>query len=271
MAFVQSGNAKIHWRSQGKGTPVLLIMGHLYSSEMWYPLIPALAANHRVITLDNRGTGRSDTTSGVTIEQMAADALAVLDAAGEKQAHVYGVSMGGGIAGEFGMAYPDRALSVTLGCTMLKADRAGHGNQRAPWVYRLPRWLVRWMLRRAARPENYGSAAPQDAALRDLAVQARDRFTMKGVREQNLAITRYVTTRERARRALTMPVLVLHGDEDPLVDVKYGRELHEILPHSRYVEFAGAAHNYLVAAGDKATRAFIDFIEEADARRRVSA
>ena len=271
MPFVQSGAAKIHWRSEGKGTPVLLIMGHLYSSALWYPLVPELAKRHRVITFDNRGTGQSDRTGGVTIETLTADALAVLDAAGVKKAHVYGVSMGGGIAGELGMAHPDRCLSVTLGCTMLKMDRAGHGKQRAPWIYRMPRWLVRWMLRKASKPENYGSAAPRDAALKDLAIPARDRFTMKGVREQNRAITAYVTTRERAAQQLTMPVLVLHGDEDPLVDVKYGRELHEIVPHSRYVEFAGAGHNYLVAAGDKATRAFIDFIDEVDARQSASA
>jgi 3-oxoadipate enol-lactonase len=271
MPFVQSGDAKIHWEAQGSGTPVLLIMGHLYSSKLWYPLIPALARRHRVITFDNRGTGQSDTTGGVTIETLTADALAVLDAAGEQRAHVYGVSMGGAIAAEFGMVHPTRTLSATLGCTMLKTDRIGHGKQRARWIYRMPRWLVRWMLRRTFKPENYGSAAPRDAALHDMAVLMEDRFTMKGVREQNMAITKYVTNRERAREKLTMPVLVLHGDEDPLVDVKYGRELHEIVPHSRYVEFAGAGHNYLVAAGEKATRAFIDFIEEVDAKQPAAA
>jgi len=260
-----SNGAKIHWDVHGKGTPVLLIMGHLYSSKMWYPLLPELAKTHRVITFDNRGTGGSDTTSGVTLEQLAADALAVLDAAGEKQAHIYGVSMGGGIAGEFGMAYPERCLSVTLGCTMLKQTREGHGNMRAKWIYHLPRWLVLWMLRKTAKPENYGSAAPRDAALHDLAVLRADRFTMKGVREQSLAIHNYVTTAERARAKLTMPVLILHGDEDPLVDVKFGRKLHAILPGSEYVEFKGAAHNYLVAAGEKAIRAFIDFIDAVDA------
>lgn len=264
MPFVQSGDAQIHWEAQGRGPAVLLIMGHLYSSKMWYPLVPELAKRHRVITFDNRGTGESSTTSGVTIEQMAADALAVLNAAGEKTAHVYGVSMGGGIAGEFGMAYPARARSVTLGCTMLKTDRAGHGNGRAPWIYYMPRPVVRWMMRKGAKPESYGSAAPRAAALRDMAMLAKDVWTMKGVREQNLAITNYVTTRERARAKLTMPVLVLHGDEDQTVSVKYGRELHRIIPGSRYVEFKGAGHNYLVAAGEAATRAFIGFIDSVD-------
>jgi len=145
MTFVTSGNARIHWDAQGEGTPVLLIMGHLYGSQMWYPLLPDLMKRHRVITFDNRGTGDSDTTRGVTIEQMAADALAVLDAAGEPRAHVYGVSMGGGIAGEFAMTWPERCLSVTLGCTALKTPDLKRSGSRAPWVYHMPHWLVRLM------------------------------------------------------------------------------------------------------------------------------
>jgi 3-oxoadipate enol-lactonase len=271
MAFVQSGDARIHWQSEGKGTPVLLIMGHLYSSEMWYPLIPDLTKRHRVITLDNRGTGQSDTTSGVSIEQMAADALAVLDAAGEASAHVYGVSMGGGIAGEFAMAYPDRTRSVTLGCTLLKTSREKRGGSRGRWVYHMPLWLVRRMLRMLAKPEAYGSAAPAEAARHDMTVLAKDRFTMRGVREQNSAINNYITTAERAKERLTMPVLVLHGDEDQVVDVKGGRELHEIIPHSRIVIYPGAGHNYLVASGGKSNRDFIAFIEAIDAQQSVSA
>jgi len=265
MPFVNSNGAQIHWEAQGSGTPVLLMMGHLYSSKMWYPLIPELAKRHRVITFDNRGTGLSDTTGGVTMEQLAADALAVLDAAGEQAAHVYGVSMGGGTAYEFAMAYPERTLSATLGCTVLKTGDAERGKARVPWVYYVPRPLLRLLLRLTAKPAAYGSAAPAAAVAHDRAVLARDRWTVKGVREQNLAINGYTTTRERAQARMTMPVLVLHGDEDQLVPVEHGRELHAVLPHSELVVFPGAGHNFLVAAGEKATHAFTDFIERVDA------
>ncbi|MDH4745621.1 alpha/beta hydrolase [Sphingomonas sp. CBMAI 2297] len=265
MPFVQSNGARIHWEAQGSGTPVLLIMGHLYSSRMWYPLLPALTRHHRAIWFDNRGTGDSDTTPGVTIEQFAADALAVLEAAGERSAHVYGVSMGGGIAAEFAMAYPERTRSVTLGCTMLKTEKTRmRGAQKL--IYGLPRWLVRAMFKRA-KPEAYGSAAPREAALHDIGVLSRDRFTMAGVRAQVLAIAAYATTTERARDRMTMPVLVLHGDEDKAVPVEKGRELHAIIPGSRYVEFKGAGHNYLVADNAGSTAAFLDFVAAADRAR----
>jgi 3-oxoadipate enol-lactonase len=265
MPFVQSGDARIHWEAEGQGIPILLIMGHLYSARMWYPLMPAIADKYRVIRFDNRGTGESDTTGGVTVEQMAADALAVLDAAGEANAHVYGVSMGGGIAGEFGMAYPDRVRSLTLGCTMLKTETNRlSGVQKL--MYNLPRWMIRAVFKKA-KPEGYGTAAPCDRALRDIEVLSQDQFTMKGVREQARAIANYAASPERAAARLTMPVLVLHGDEDRLVPVEKGRALAATIPGSRYVEFKGAGHNYLVAAYEQSTAAFLDFIAAADRAR----
>lgn len=274
MPFVQSGNARIHYDVVGEGTPVLLIMGHLYSSVMWYPLVPELSKTHKVITFDNRGTGQSDTTSGVTVEQMTNDALNVLHAAGEISAHVYGVSMGGGIAGEFAMAYPEATRSVTLGCTLLKTEAGARKGGRAALVYYLPRWLVKWMFRTFAKPEGYGSKAPLEPALRDMKVLAADNFTMKGVREQAKAINDYATTHARAVEKMTMPVLVLHGDEDKAVDVKYGRESGALIPHAKTIIYEGAAHNYLVATGGEggqANRDFIEFINAVDAGQAKAA
>ena len=263
MPFVESGGARIHWEAEGSGTPVLLIMGHLYSSRMWYPLLPALTAKHRAIYFDNRGTGQSDTTRSATVQQFAADALAVLDAAGVQQAHVYGVSMGGGIAGEFAIRYPDRVKSLVLGCTMMKSADKPSGPRRARLIYYLPLWLVRALLGGRASPEAYGSAAPEEAARKDIEVLRGDRFTMAGVRAQAAAIANYVTTREAFER-LAMPTLVLHGDEDRAVDVKYGRELAEVIPNSRLVIFEGAGHNSLVAAGQASTDALLAFFDEVD-------
>jgi pimeloyl-ACP methyl ester carboxylesterase len=263
MPFAQSNGARIHWEAQGVGEPVLLIMGHLYSSRMWYPLLPALTEKRRAIFFDNRGTGQSDTTSSATIGQFADDALAVLDAAGVERAHVYGVSMGGGVAAEFAMRYPDRVRSLVLGCTMMNTAQGA----RAPWIvrllYRLPLGLVRPLLRSQMKPEAYGSAAPAEAVAKDMEVLAGDRFTMKGVRVQAAAIADYATTREAVAR-LAMPTLVLHGDEDRTVDVEHGREFAAAIPNSRLVVLKGAGHNYLVAAGEASTKALLAFFDEVE-------
>jgi 3-oxoadipate enol-lactonase len=262
MPFVTHDGARLHWNSQGSGTPVLLIMGHRYDSSMWYPLVPRLAERHRVITFDNRGTGRTDTTSDVTIEQLAADALAVLDAAGEEEAHVYGVSMGGAIAAELGMTRPERVLSLTLGCTMLKTETTSR-SLLVRAVYRLPAWLSRRLMHALSTSKSYGSSAPAAWVARDRAAMGDSAFTAKGVREQSKAIACYATTVERAAK-LAMPILILHGDEDSVVPVRHGRALATLLPRSSYREFSGAGHNYLVATGGGSNTAFVDFIDAVD-------
>jgi pimeloyl-ACP methyl ester carboxylesterase len=265
MPFVESAGARIHWEAQGQGTPVLLIMGHLYSARMWYPLLPALTEDHRAIYFDNRGTGESSTTSKVTVAEFARDALSVLDAAGVERAHVYGVSMGGGIAGEFAIRYPERTLSLILGCTMMKtAEKPG-----APWIarllYRLPHGLFRALLLSRMTVASYGSSAPADAVARDMQALAEEQFTMPGVAAQAAAIASYVASREAVGR-LGMPALVLHGDEDRAVDVKYGREFAAAIPDSRLTILNGAGHNYLVAAGPQSTAAVLEFLADVDRR-----
>src|SRR5579862_1111171 len=133
MPFAENHGVRIHWEEQGSGTPVVLVMGHRYSSVMWYPIIPALAAEHRVIWFDNRGTGESDMTRHATIGDFVDDTLAVMDAAGAQRAHIFGVSMGGGIVMELAIRHPERVISLIPGCTaIMTADKP-----RMPAVMRL--------------------------------------------------------------------------------------------------------------------------------------
>ena len=126
MPFVENQGARIYWDEQGSGVPVLLIMGLGYTSDMWYRVRPALSAEYGTIALDNRGVGRSDMPPGpYSMALMASDAAAVLNAAGVESAHVFGVSMGGMVAQEFALQFPQRVRSLILGCTAAgRTDRS---------------------------------------------------------------------------------------------------------------------------------------------------
>lgn len=267
MPFTTSNGARIHWGETGSGSPILLVMGHKLSSKLWYPAIPALAAEHRVIWFDNRGAGESDTTGKISVRTMADDAFAVLDAAGVDRAHIYGVSMGGVIVQEMALSRPERVRSLIVGCSgPLTADKP-----RAPkWMtmlFYLPPAILKLLTRRNAGIANngYGSVAPADAVAHDMAMSAADKFTVRGVAAQSHALADYCATPE-ALAGLTMPSLVIHGDEDGMVPVKWGQELAEILPDSRFVTIEGAGHNYLVANPEKSNGAVVDFLREAEAR-----
>ena len=121
MSYVRvSDGTRIHYRVTGRpgAPPILFIQGLGADKSGWGLQRMATAPWYRSIALDNRGAGRSDKPHGTySLEQMAEDAIAVLDHAGIETAHVVGASMGGAISQFVAVQYPERVRSVTLACT----------------------------------------------------------------------------------------------------------------------------------------------------------
>lgn len=265
MPFISNGGVRLHWEEGGQGTPILLIMGHRYSSAMWYPVFEGLGDRYRLIWFDNQGTGRSGARHRTSVAEMTSDALAVLDAAGVDSAHVYGVSMGGGIALEFGIRHPERTRSLILGCTMAKT----------PDIPPRPKWLIGLIYRLSPLLKGltskkykggYGDAAPDDRIARDRAMLNKDPFAMAGVIAQSHAIIDYSVTPE-AVAAVKIPALVLHGTQDQAVPYESGVKLSQMLPNARLVTFQDLGHNYFVGAADQANAEVDRFIQEVEAHR----
>jgi pimeloyl-ACP methyl ester carboxylesterase len=109
---------KIAWESQGEGAPVLLMHGLGYTREGWGPLRGLLAQRYRVLSYDNRGIGESEIPPGpYTVEELAADAVGVLDSALVERAHVIGASLGGFAAQVVASEWADRVDRLVLACT----------------------------------------------------------------------------------------------------------------------------------------------------------
>lgn len=266
MPFISNGGVRLHWEERGQGTPILLIMGHRYSAAMWYPIYEAFGDRYRLISFDNQGTGQSGARKRTSVAEMTEDALKVLDAAGVDSAHVFGVSMGGGLALEFGIRYPERTRSLILGCTMAKT----------PDIPPRPKWLISILyrlmplLKHIAKPAphkgGYGDAAPDDRIARDKAMLDKDPFDMGGVIAQSHAIIDYSVTPE-AVAAVTLPTLVMHGTQDLVVPYEAGKKLSEMLPNARLVTLQDAGHNYFVGAGDRVNAEIDAFIQTVEAER----
>jgi 3-oxoadipate enol-lactonase len=110
---------RVYFEESGTGEPLLLIYGNGADHRGWEVVRPDFAARHRVVVYDHRSTGQSDKPedpAGYTSRQFAGDAVAILDAAGIGRAHVYGVSMGGGIAQWVAIDHADRVGALVLGC-----------------------------------------------------------------------------------------------------------------------------------------------------------
>jgi len=122
MPFTASRGCRIHYRALGEGPAVVLVQGLGLSSRFWFDVPESLATDptrkRRVLAVDNRGTGLSDRPRGVwSMATMADDLAAVLDDAGEKDAIVVGISMGGMIAQHFALRHPTRARGLVLFAT----------------------------------------------------------------------------------------------------------------------------------------------------------
>lgn len=266
MPFIEKGGVRLHWDQRGSGVPILLIMGHRYSSAMWYPVFEALGDRYHLIHFDNQGTGQSGARADTTVEEMTSDAVAVLDAAGVETAHIYGVSMGGGIALEFGLRYPERTRSLILGCTMGKWPEFYGKRTWVHWlIYHLPSPILK-LLASKKYNRGYGDAAPEDKIQRDMAMLARDPFSRKGVWAQAKAISDY-SADEAAARALQIPALVLHGTQDLAVPYEQGVRLVNTLPNARMVTYPEAGHNYFIAYGEQANAEVDAFIQKVEADR----
>jgi len=116
--IIKVDDIQIYYEIHGNGEPLLLIMGYGSNSGHWLAILDKLAKEHRVIIFDNRGTGRSDKPDiPYTAKMMTGDIIGLLDAIGIGATNVLGVSMGGMIAQEFALSYPERIKSLILGCT----------------------------------------------------------------------------------------------------------------------------------------------------------
>ena len=121
MTYVRTPDGtRIHYSVTGRpgAPPILFIQGLGADKHGWDLQRLATAPWYQAVALDNRGAGRSDKPRGeYTLEQMADDAVAVLDDAGVDTAHVVGASMGGAISQIIAVKYPERTRSLTLACT----------------------------------------------------------------------------------------------------------------------------------------------------------
>jgi pimeloyl-ACP methyl ester carboxylesterase len=237
----------------------------------WRPQIDGLANRFTLVDVDNRGIGASTLDGGeLTIEAMAADAVAVLDAERLDRAHVVGHSMGGLIVQQVALTHPERVTSLSLLCTFLRgkqgstptlgmlptAIRSRVGTRRM----RRHAFLELIMPAAALQGLDRSTVAERFAALfgRDLADQ--DPITMTQLR----AMGRYDGSPRLAALA-NIPTLVVSGTHDRIALPAYGRALAEAIPGARFVEFTDAGHALPIQCAARANDLLADHFARADA------
>jgi len=243
MSFIENQGTRIYWDEQGRGEPILLIMGLGYASCMWHRVRPALAQHYRTLAFDNRGVGLSDVPSGpYSIATMAADAAAVLDAAGVVRAHVFGVSMGGMIAQEFALQFPGRTASLILGCTSSGASSAIRAESKVIDILRM-RDMTPEQARTAILPYIYDASTPQALIDEDISLRRNWLPSPQGYTAQLQGIRAWEAYSRIAQ--ITAPTLIIHGRSDGLIAAGNAELIARQIPGAKLVLLEHASHLFL--------------------------
>jgi 3-oxoadipate enol-lactonase len=268
--YTSNSGTRIYWDDQSSGDPVLLIMGLSYTSDMWHRTRPILSERYRTIVFDNRGVGKSDVPAGpYTMRQMADDAAAVLDAAGVDRAHIFGASMGGMIAQEFALVYPQRVRSLLLACTACGGKNAVSADAKV---------LQTLMARATMTPEEgveamvpyiYDAETPRARIDEDLAIRRGNYATTAGYMGQVQAIMAW-TSLDRLKD-IQAPTLIIHGETDELVPPENARILATHIRNSRLVMLPRASHILTTDQPEASHRAVLAFLREVPERPAADA
>ena len=255
---LRRADTAIHHHEGGSGSDVVLINGWTASGLVWpAEVVGALERDHRVVRIDNRGTGWSrHARRPYTIDDLARDVRRLIDALRLERPTVVGLSMGGMIAQELAIRWPDRAGRLVLLGSRPPSPAA---SPPPPYLYaRLlstpePGVSLREFLRDGwATVAGPGLDAQRPGAVDEMAEAIARRPTPRfAVLDQARAMTAWGCA-QRLRR-ITVPTTVVHGTEDPLVPVHNGMRLTQLIPGSRYVELPGVGHLVPYEAPDVVT------------------
>jgi 3-oxoadipate enol-lactonase len=266
MPFVENLGARIYWDEEGSGAPLLLIMGLGWPSHAWHRSRPVLSEKYRTIALDNRGVGRSEAPAGpYSIAQMAADAVAVLNAARVNAAHVFGMSMGGMIAQEFALQYPKKVRSLILGCTAAGGPQAVRAEQDVLQVL-MTRGQDPDQFAKAVSPFIYDRGTTADRIEEDTAIRRKWYPSADAYFAQLQAIMAWDAYSRLPE--ITAPTLVVHGAGDRLVPPKNAELITAQIPGAKLVMIPNASHIFTTDQTETAHRIILDFLGSQATRKR---
>jgi 3-oxoadipate enol-lactonase len=248
MPRINAGGVELYYESAGEGLPLVLQAHHHLS---WMPYqFPYFSQFYRVITFDRRGTGRSDSPDGDwTMADFARDLKHLLDALGIDRAIVGGASLGGVIACQFGLDYPDRARALIVGHTTPYLwplaiewldEQVAAAERGEPAVVLQPR-SYEWEAEGppTSNPARQGTPAAAFSATLTAGLAGTPESASKALRA---FYSWDMRPRYPEHNQLMVPTLVIVGGHEPQKTIELSYEWHQQIPGSEYTILPDAFH-----------------------------
>jgi pimeloyl-ACP methyl ester carboxylesterase len=241
MPLARLNSIKINYRVAGQGEPLVMIMGFSAGRIGWMPQTHFFKKYYRVITFDNRGAGKSDKPPGpYSTRMLADDTVKLMDLLGIDKAHVMGLSMGGMIAQELAINYPQRVMKLVLAATYARQDEtSGDTLEQAEFLNLTPEKKASALIGLAFNKPFYRFTI-------GLLARVLTRFTGAsdgvGIAGQSEACLKHDTLDRLS--SITAPTLVIVGTGDRIIKPASSEVIAGKIPNARLVRVEGASHYF---------------------------
>ena len=269
MPFATRDGCRLYWKADGDpGKPPLVLLNSIGTDiGLWDRMLPYLLPSFRLLRMDARGHGASDSPPGdYTMEQLAADVLAVMDAARIDRAAVAGVSLGGMVAMTMALQVPDRIDALALICTSAEMDRSLWAERIETVRAKGTAEIADVVISRFFSPAFADRHPELVHGIRDgFRAMADDGYAGAGAAIRDMAIV------ERLGQ-IRQPVLVVAGRDDISTSFEnHGRRISEAIAGSSVAHIAGAHLLPVEAPGALAAElgAFLLGPDVTDAKRQL--
>jgi 3-oxoadipate enol-lactonase len=260
MPKTRVNNIEIAYDDIGSGPAVVLIHGYPFNRSMWAEQVSALADSNRVVTLDLRGQGESESSPGAsTMKLMAEDVQALMDELGIDRAVLGGLSMGGYVTLAFYQLFSERVEKLLLADTRAQADTDEGKATRAEQVQQVlaegMAGIVNAMLPKLLSPETVSKRPEIVKRVRDMMIHTKPEGAagaLRGMAERE-------DQTERLSQ-ITVPTLIVVGREDPITPVADSEKMHERIAGSELVVIDNASHVSNIEQPEQFNRALRDFL-----------
>jgi aminoacrylate hydrolase len=260
MPKVSIGDAEIYFERHGQGPTLMLVPGLGGTAAAWRLQVPAFAKHFDVVVHDHRGCGQS-TPSKIkySVDQMASDALKLMDALGIEKAHYLGHSTGGAMGQVLAIDHPDRIDGLVLSATWAKSD-----------AYFKRLFAARKRALKDSGPEAYLKASnlallpPWFIAERTAEVEAMEALALKNFGLPEIWESRIDAISVHDRLAgigkIRHRTLVLVAEDDVVTPLYFSKQLAEKLPNATLKTLKTGGHMCMVTVPEDYNRTVLDWL-----------
>ena len=263
MSTAQVNGIAMNYQLEGQGDETIVLVNGLADDlETWaFQMDDLLGAGYRVLRFDNRGVGRTSAPAGpYTSRMLADDTKALVDELGLRGFHMMGISMGGMIAQEYAINHGADLKTVTLACTYA-APGPFCSRMFAMWADMAPvngvpfimRDVTLWAFTVPFFEEREDELKEFEAGMAELAMST----------DAYLAQLNVIQTHDTIDRlgSVSVPTLVLAGEEDILIPVRLSKRLLSAIPGAEWATTTGG-HACVWEHPSAFNQAFLSFVDK---------